>query len=153
MATKFLFLAFFSSMASLSALPLSLEQMSEQEKQACGIEKLSSEEKQALQSWLIKQEKPQTPQQQKNKLLHGEFTVKATQDLGRFITLENDVTYEIHSRSRKRTMAWKVGETVRLIEPIRRVSYKLENRTQKQTVSAKAAELPAPKDTPPKAEE
>jgi len=146
MATKLILLALIGSMANLAALPLSLQEMSEQEQKVCGIEKLSPEEKHALDTWLTKQTTPQVAIAQKNKILHGEFAVKATQDLGRFVTLDNGISYEITSRSRKKTMAWKTGETVRLIEPIRKISYKLENRTQKQTVAGKKAELPTPKE-------
>lgn len=130
--------------------------MNEADQKACGIEKLTAEEKQALDAWLINQEfakqAPQTivkAQPQNNKIQHGEFAVQANDKMGRFITLENGIVYDIASRSRKKTMSWKVGDKVRLIEPVRPTNYKLENVAQKQTIGAKIATVKtAPKPAP-----
>lgn len=128
-------------MQSLFCDTISLAKMNEADQKACGIEKLTAEEKQALDTWLTQQTPKEIvkAQPQKNKIQHGEFAVQANDKMGRFITLENGIVYDIASRSRKKTMSWKVGDKVRLIEPVRPVNYKLENIAQKQTIGAKVA--------------
>lgn len=127
------------------------DKMSPEEQKTCGIEKLSPEEKTALDAWVIKQTSTQVQQPvqvQSHKILHGEFAIASTVNLGRFITLDNGITYDIPSRSRKKTMAWKVGDTVRLVEPVLPTNYKLENLAHKQTIGAKIATVKsAPKES------
>lgn len=120
---------------------LSLGSMAEPDQKLCGLEKLSSEEKQALDAWLAKTAPQPAPKpvQEKGKIMHGEFAVTANINLGRFITLDNGLTYDIPSRSRKKTMGWKVGDKVRLVEPVRPTNYKLENTAQKNTIGAKVS--------------
>ena len=137
---------------SFCCLPLcygapQIAEMSESERKDAGIEKLTPEEKHALDLWIAKvMPKPALPPViEKRKIVHGEFAIKETKDFGRFITLENGVTYEFPSRTRKKTMAWKVGEKVRVIEPVRPVNYKLENLDHDQTVGGKIAQ---PKNAP-----
>ena len=128
---------------SLDAANLAL--MSADEQKACGIEKLSPEERTALGSWIEKQTpapKPVSlpaPKLHKSKIQHGQYTVTENTKLGRFITLDNGIIYDIPSRSRKKTMGWKVGDKVSLVEPIYPTNYKLENVAQKQTIGAKVA--------------
>jgi len=115
---------------------LGIDAMNEQERKACGIEKLTNDEKNALNAWF----EAKMPAPAVEKVLGpnlGEFTITDVQELGHFISLDNGMTFNIHSRSRKRTMAWKKGEKVRLVEPQRLRSFKLTNSTKKQTVSAK----------------
>jgi len=123
--------------SSLSAL--STAQMTEEEQKACGIALLSDEQKSALNSWLDKATTPPPPAPitKSSKVHHGEFVVTANINMGRFITLNNGITYDIPSRSRKKTMGWKVDDKVRLVEPIHPTNFKLENTAQKQKVGAK----------------
>lgn len=125
---------------------ISIAQMNETEQKTCGIEKLSPEEKHALDTWLAAQKLPEQPKlqpvTQKSKITHGEFAITANQDLGRYIMLDNGLTYEFPSRSRKKTMAWKVGEKVKVVEPVRPVTFKLENVVQNQTIGGKAVPTP-----------
>lgn len=116
-----------------------LADMTESEKKEAGIDKLTPDEKHALDLWIAKvMPKPSAPPVvEKHKVVHGEFLIKEAKDFGRFITLDNGITYEFPSRTRKKTMAWKVGEKVRVIEPIRPVNYKLENLDHDQTVGGK----------------
>lgn len=149
--SRILFIGFTLCMQPLFSAPLSLATMDAADQKACGIEKLSGEEKQALESWLAKQapEPAVKAQTQSSKILHGEFAVQANDNMGRFITLENGIVYDIASRSRKKTMSWKAGDKVRLIEPVRPTNYKLENLQQKQTIGAKVATVKtAPKPAP-----
>ena len=127
---KKLFALFIACLQSHCLFSLTLSTMSEADQKTCGIEKLSPEEKQALDGWLAKATTP--PIQEKGKIQHGEFAVTAN-----VITLENGVIYDIPSRSRKKTMGWKVGDKVRLQEPIRTPHFKLENIANKQTIGAK----------------
>ncbi len=121
-----------------TTLSSDIAKMSEQEQKACGIEKLSAEEKQALNTWLAKElSAPKAPVLEKTKIVHGEFLITQNLDLGRFLTLENGITYDIPSRSRKKTMAWKTGDKIRLVEPVRPTNFKLENIEQKVTIGAK----------------
>lgn len=124
----------------LTAL-LSISQMSESEQKETGIDRLSVEEKQQLDLWLVKSmpKPPPPPVVQKNKIAHGEFAITGTKDLGRFITLDNGITYDIPSRSRKKTMSWKVGEKVRIVEPVRPTNYKLDNIDRDQEIGGKIA--------------
>ncbi len=135
-----------SAFVLLSQLSATIATMSEQEIKACGIEKLTAEEKEALEAWISKQTpKVKAPVLEKNKVVHGEFIVKENVNLGRFITLDNGITYDIPSRSRKKTMAWKINDKIRLIEPVRPTNFKLENLEQKQTIGAKIAVKKTPK--------
>lgn len=115
----------------------SLDSMSPSEKKACGIEKLSDAERDALQAWMKVQDVPKPLVIKKNKIVHGTFTIKEVQDLGHFVLLDNGLRLNIYSRSRKKTMAWKPGDTVELEEPIKPKSFKLTNSSKKQTVAAK----------------
>ncbi len=119
---------------------LSLTNMSEDEQKACGIAHLSSDEKQSLDAWLAKQQLPTqkpAPILDSSKIVHGEFTVVSNVNLGRFITLNNGITYDIPSRSRKKTMSWKVDDKVSLVEPINPTNFKLQNLAQKHAIGAK----------------
>lgn len=125
---------------NLSAI--SIDTMSETELKETGIGKLSEDEKKALCTWLAKNELPK-PVIEKGKIVHGQLKITDVIELGRYVTLENGKVYDINSRSRKKTMAWKVGDTVRVLETIKAPSYKLENSSQKkQTVSAKDKVVP-----------
>ncbi len=149
LAKKLLILSWVASQLlthSINADTISIATMNQEEQKECGIDKLSTEEKLSLDMWLITKlppAAPVTPASQpkihKHKILHGDFAVTNTVQLGRFITLDNGVTYDIPSRSRKKTMAWKVGDKVRLVEPVIPVNYKLENIAKKQTIGAKIA--------------
>ena len=120
-----------------AAFALSIDTMSEAELKETGIAKLTDDEKKALRGWLVKNEPPQ-PLIEKDKIVHGILKVTDVVELGRFVTLDNGHTYDIYSRSRKKTLAWKLGDTIRLLEQIKAPSYKLENVSKKkQTVSAK----------------
>ncbi|MCE5295046.1 MAG: hypothetical protein LLF94_10615 [Chlamydiales bacterium] len=138
---KKLILLFITATLGLDAV--NVASMSTDEQKACGIEKLSLEERTALDSWLEKQMPAPKPahiaQLHKSKIQHGQFSVTENTKLGRFITLDNGVIYDIPSRSRKKTMGWKVGDKVSLVEPIYPTNYKLENVAQKQTIGAKIA--------------
>ena len=135
MIKHFIHTFFLLTATSLSAV--SLAQMTPDEQKACGIAALTSEQKEALESWLANaKEKPQ-PTLKSSKIHHGEFVVTANIKMGRFITLNNGITYDIPSRSRKKTMGWKVDEKVLLIEPVHPTNFKLENVSQKQTIGAK----------------
>ncbi len=138
MSKKSIFSALFALCLCTSAYGVTIDAMNETESKACGIEKLTTQEKQALNVWLeakvpqtaVAVEKVQGPNL-------GEYSINDVQDLGHFITLDNGMSFNIYSRSRKRTMAWKKGEKVRLVEPIRLRSFKLTNVNKKQMVSAK----------------
>jgi hypothetical protein len=121
-----------------SLFSLSISSMSEEEQKSCGIERLSVEEKKALDAWLARVEPPKTS----SKVVHGEFAVVENIKLGRFIKLDNGITYDIPSRSRKKTMGWKPGEKVRVVEQIRSPHYKLEFVAEKMTIGAKVAKKP-----------
>src|SRR5574338_1317570 len=123
-------------MVSLNLHALSIDGLGEQEIKAFGLEKLSTEEKAALNSWLVAKTAPQAPEN--GKIVHGEFTIVDVKELGRFVLLENGQLYDVTSRSRKKTVEWKPGDKVRVIEPIKLTSYKLEHISKKQTVAAKA---------------
>ncbi len=132
---KKLFILLFS-ISSLSAV--SLTTMTEEEQKACGIATLTAEQKDALNAWLQKQTPPPpAPITKSSKVKHGEFVVTSNINMGRFISLSNGVTYDIPSRSRKKTMSWKVDDKVELIEPIHPTNFKLENLSQKQKIGAK----------------
>ncbi len=121
---------------ALSAATLST--MTEDEQKTCGIATLTAEQKEALNSWLQKETPPPpAPITKSSKVKHGEFIVTSNINMGRFITLSNGITYDIPSRSRKKTMSWKVDDKVQLVEPIRATNFKLENISQKQTIGAK----------------
>lgn len=131
---KFFILLF--TAASLSAASLST--MTEDEQKACGIAALTTEQKDALNAWLQKQTPPPTaPITKSSKVKHGEYVVTSNIKMGRYIALSNGITYDIPSRSRKKTMSWKVDDKVQLIEPIHPTNFKLENVSQKQTIGAK----------------
>jgi hypothetical protein len=119
---------------SVSCAAASIDSMNDIEIKACGIEKLSKEEKLALNAW-IEAQIPKVQEVQKPNL--GEYEITDVEALGQFITLSNGLHVNVHARSRKRTMAWKKGEKVRLVEPNRARSFKLTNLSKKQTVSAK----------------
>jgi hypothetical protein len=114
-----------------------IDQMNEEEKKACGIEKLSTEEKGELDKWVTKQITVVAPLVEKGKIVHGTFKITEVKNLGHFVVLDNGFSYDIFSRSRKKTMAWKVGDEVELAEPIKRKSFKIKNISRKQTVAAK----------------
>jgi hypothetical protein len=121
---------------------VSIDTMSESELKETGISKLSADEKKALSAWLAKSEPPK-PVIEKGKIVHGQQKITDVIELGRFVTLENGKVYDIHSRSRKKTMTWKVGDTLRILETVKAPSYRLENVSQKkQTVSAKDKVVP-----------
>jgi hypothetical protein len=124
-----------------SLFSLSLTGMTEEEQKSCGILQLNAEQKQSLDAWLQKQVAPPQPpvRIEKHKIVHGEFLIIENVNLGRFITLDNGVTYDIPSRTRKKTMSWKVGDKVQVVEPIHPTNYKLENKNGKQTIGAKIA--------------
>lgn len=134
---KKLFLLLLTTTATLQA---DLATMTEADQKACGIEKLTPEERQALSVW-VKNQIPQQPAPvtKSSKLEHGEYAITKNESLGRYITLENGSTYDIPSRSRKKTMGWKVGDKVRIFEPVRPINYKLENLDKKVTIGAKIA--------------
>lgn len=115
------------------------ESMSDAEKKACGIEKLSSDEKTALQTWFAAKTALKSQAAVGDKIEHGSFTITEVIELGHYVKLDNGLSYDIYSRSRKKTMAWKVGDTIELVEPVKRKSYKLTNKSKKQTVAAKEA--------------
>lgn len=135
---KILFLFLISS----SLFSVELSTMSEAEQKACGIEKLSQEEKAALNSWIAAQVPPPAPPVKKGKIEYGEFAIASNEKMGRFIVLENGDSYDIPSRSRKKTMGWKAGDKVLLVETVRDPHFKLENLAQKQKIGAKRAKTP-----------
>ena len=135
---KTLFTLFCALSTTLCAASL-FDTMNDAEKKNSGIQKLSSEEITALETWF----KAQTPVKPNpsvgDTIEHGSFTITAVIDLGHFVKLDNGLSYDIYSRSRKKTMAWKVGDTVELVEPVKRKSYRITNKSRKQTVAAKEA--------------
>lgn len=135
-----MFYKIFSLLLIVSSLSgAELATMSEAEQKACGLDKLSLEEKAALNSWVAKQLPPATPPVKKGKIEYGEFLITSNEKMGRFIILENGITYDIPSRSRKKTMGWKAGDKVTLVETVREPHFKLENIVQKQKIGAKRA--------------
>lgn len=132
------FLALSCSLFATTAYAnITLDTMSEECKIACGIQRLSSKEKEALQTWLSEQNTSKTLPVHKNKIVHGIFAITEVRDLGRFVLLENNLLLDVYSRSRKKTLTWKAGDKIELVEPIKAKSFKMKNISKNQSVSAK----------------
>jgi hypothetical protein len=155
MNTKLTAAAFLAAFQIQSLFAAPLDCMSQEAQKTCGIERLNTDEKQALNNWLEKHQAEHTKRPTilvSSKIAHGEFTVVHNDVMGRFISLSNGITYDIPSRARKKTMSWKAGDKICLVEPINPTNFKLENLAQKHTIGAKIAKADRAKTLIAKAE-